>query len=120
MWYLMRNGEVWFRSFTKSQKIVNLARNPRLTVLVETGLAYSELRGVMIKGTAELSDDPALVLQLYSELASKYPMVDDQPRELAADELEAMFGRAATKNTAVRVIADKVISWDHTKIGGGY
>ena len=50
MWFVVDDGKVVFRSFTKSQKIVNLQRDQRLTVLVETGDTYETLRGVMITG----------------------------------------------------------------------
>ena len=52
MWFVLDDGKIVFRSFTKSQKIVNLHRDPRLTVLVETGDTYETLRGVMITGSA--------------------------------------------------------------------
>lgn len=120
MWFVMDDGRVVFRSFTKSQKIVNLRRNPRLTVLVETGHAYAELRGVMIMGNATLVDDPDYVLHIYGELAARYPMLGDEPTKLDPDALEAAFGRYATKNTAVVVEPTKVTSWDHTKLGGSY
>ena len=99
---------------------MNLQRNPKLTVLVETGLSYSELQGVMIKGTAQLITDREVVLEMYGGLAQRYPMVGDREATLTTEELEAAFGRAAEKNTAVRVVTERVISWDHTKIGGGY
>ena len=120
MWYVMDEGKVVFRSFTKSQKIVNLARNPKMTVLVETGDDYSQLQGVMIKGTAQLVTDPAYVLSVYGGLAAKYPMINDTPVELDAEALEAAFGRFASKNTAVVVVPNKIITWDHTKLGGTY
>ena len=120
LWYVMDNDKVVFRSFTKSQKIVNLQRNPKLTVLVETGDDYSQLRGVMIKATARLVTDPDYVLSIYGGLAAKYPMISDAPVALDADALEAAFGRFASKNTAVVVEPDKVVTWDHTKLGGAY
>ncbi len=120
MWYVMDGSEVVFRSFTKSQKIVNLSRNPNLTVLVETGNEYSQLQGVMIKGTARLVSDPDYVLSIYGSLAAKYPMINDTPMELDAPALEAAFGRFAAKNTAVVVEPAKIVTWDHTKLGGGY
>lgn len=121
MWYYLDDGKVAFRSFTKSQKIVNLRRDPRITVLAEDGTAYSKLRGLMIQGRAELSRDPDVVLSLYRELAAQYPMVDDQPLPDLTDEAAtAAFGRFADKNTAVRVIPEHIVSWDHRKIGGGY
>ncbi len=120
MWFVVEDGKVAFRSFTKSQKIVNLGRDPKLTVLAETGLAYSELQGVMIKGEAELITDRDRVLAMYGALAARYPMVGDAPVELPPDALEAAFGRYADKNTAVVVHPVDVISWDHTKLDGGY
>ena len=120
MWFVVEGDTIVFRSFTRSQKIVNLRRDPRLTVLAEDGDAYAELRGVMIKGGARLIDDPSYVLNLYGRLAAKYALIGDAPTQLSVEELEAAFGRAATKNTAVIVEPLKVASWDHRKIGGGY
>ena len=82
MWYVVDEGKVVFRSFTASQKIRNLRRDPRLSVLVEEGEAYAELRGVMIQGTARLVDDPDYVLAVYGSLAAKYAMVGGAPRTL--------------------------------------
>jgi PPOX class probable F420-dependent enzyme len=120
MWYIVEDGRIVFRSFSKSQKIINLRRRPRLTVLVERGTTYSDLQGVMIKGTALLDDDPARVLQLYGAMAAKYAMVGDEPVQLSREALEATFARHAAKNTAVTVQPEQVISWDHTKLGGTY
>lgn len=120
MWYIMEDDKVVFRSFTKSQKIVNLQRDSRVTVLLETGEKYDELRGVMIQGRARLIDDPAYTLGIYSRLAAKYAMVGDSPVALEGDALEAAFGRFAPKNTSVVVEPERVVTWDHTKLGGGY
>jgi len=120
MWFVLDDGRIVFRSFTKSQKIVNLMRDPRLTVLVETGDAYTELRGVMIKGTATLVTDPAYVLDIYGRLAARYPMVGSDPVDLTPTELERAFGTHAPKNTAVIVEPDTITSWDHTKLDGAY
>jgi PPOX class probable F420-dependent enzyme len=120
MWFVVENGSVVFRSFSKSQKIVNLRRDPRLTVLLESGLDYAELRGVMIKAEARLIDDRAYVLDLYGRLAARYPMLDGRPAELDADALEAALGRFADKNTAVVVEPRSIVTWDHSKLGGAY
>ncbi len=120
MWFVMVDGKIVFRSFTKSQKIVNLNRDPRLSVLVETGYAYTELQGVMIRGTARLVTDPEYVLEIYRGLAARYPMTGDTPVELDDEALEATFGRFAPKNTAVIVQPLKISSWDHTNLGGAY
>lgn len=120
MWFTMENDKIVFRSFTKSQKIVNLVRDPRLSVLVEAGDSYSQLRGVMIQGTATLVTDPDYVLKIYGELTARYPMLGDEPIEMDAQSIEAAFGRFASKNTAVIVEPIRTTSWDHTKLAGTY
>ena len=120
MWYYMDEGKVAFRSFTKSQKIVNLERNPKITVLLEVGKTYEELRGIMIKGTARLITDPGKVLAMYGELSKRYAFVGTEPVPLEGEALEATFGRFASKNTGVIVEPEKIVSWDHPKLSGAY
>ena len=120
MWYVMENGKVVFRSFTKSQKIVNLARDDRITVLLEEGELYPELRGVMIRGRARLIADPDYVLAVYGQMTGKYAFAGTEPVRLEGEALEQAFGRFASKNTAVVVDPVRVISWDHRKLGAAY
>ncbi len=89
-------------------------------MLVESGSTYAELRGVMIKGRARLVTDRDVVLRIYGKIATRYPMDGVAPQQLDGDALEAAFGRYADKNTAVIVEPERVISWDHTKLGGVY
>ena len=51
LWYTVRDGDLWAWTFAKSQKIKNLERDPRCTVLIEAGEEYQELRGVQITST---------------------------------------------------------------------
>ncbi|MEX1288265.1 MAG: PPOX class F420-dependent oxidoreductase, partial [Acidimicrobiia bacterium] len=120
MWFVVEDGRIVFRSFTKSQKIVNLRRDPRLSVLVEDGEDYAELRGVMVKGTARLVEDRDEVLRLYGKVSVRYTMPDVDADDLDPAALEAMFGRFADKNTVVVVEPTQVVSWDHRKLGGSY
>ena len=57
LWFVAREGEVWIWTYAKSQKVRNLERDARATVLVETGHEYGELRGAMIEAEAELHRD---------------------------------------------------------------
>ena len=57
LWYVMRDGEPWIYTYAKSQKVKNLERDPRATLLVEDGQEYQELRGVMMKANATVHDD---------------------------------------------------------------
>jgi nitroimidazol reductase NimA-like FMN-containing flavoprotein (pyridoxamine 5'-phosphate oxidase superfamily) len=121
MWFVVEDGKVVFRSFSKSQKILNLRRNPKLTVLAEEGKGYSELRGAMIKGDATLIDDAAYCLDLYVTLAGRYPFfAGAEPGTTPEDEVREFFSGHAAKNTAVVVEPIEVVSWDHRKLSGGY
>lgn len=120
LWYAMEGAKIVFRSFTKSQKIVNLRRDPRLTVLVEAGQAYADLRGVMINGEAELIENRDYILELYARMSERYPLFGPTVSEVSREQIAAAFGRYADKNTAVVVHPLKVVSWDHRKLGGDY
>ena len=52
LWFDVVDGDLVFETFTKSQKIKNLERDPRISCLLEDGLVYEELRGIQINGTA--------------------------------------------------------------------
>ena len=52
LWYVPRDGEIWIYTYAKSQKVRNLERDPRATLLVETGHEYGELRGIEIEAVA--------------------------------------------------------------------
>jgi PPOX class probable F420-dependent enzyme len=113
MWYAMRDGEIAFWTYAKSQKVVNLRRDPRLTVLVATGEVYEQLKGVSISGRAELVDDPAEVLRYGEAVYKRYwgPM-----NETVRDGVRAM----GAKRVVIVVKPEKVVSWDHSKLGGAY
>ena len=110
LWFALVDGAIVFETYTKSQKIKNLERDARITVLAEDGEVYEELRGVMIKGTARLVSDPAEVHPLALAVLTR-----NQP-ELPREVLEQAADHMATKRTAVVVEPTKKISWDHTKL----
>jgi PPOX class probable F420-dependent enzyme len=114
MWYAVLDGEPAFWTYAKSQKIVNLRRDPRLTVLVATGERYEELRGVSIAGRAELVDDRHAVQRYGETVYQRYwgPIDDDAVRE----GVRAM----GAKRVVVVVKPEKIVSWDHSKLGGVY
>jgi PPOX class probable F420-dependent enzyme len=113
MWYVLIDGEVAFWTYAKSQKAVNLRRDPRLACLVEAGELYNELRGVQIKGYAVISDDRAVVQRVGEEIWKRYV----GPLDESARQAVSIQG---AKRVAVFVKPSEVISWDHRKLGGTY
>jgi len=116
MWFVVRAGEIWVWTYAKSQKVKNLERDARATLLVETGVEYTELRGVQIEAEAELIRDPERVLAFAKELTLRYSEGIDSIEGDAAAALEAQ----APKRVAIRFRALRRASWDHRKLGGTY
>src|SRR5690348_3210616 len=116
LWYVPRDGEIWIYTYAKSQKVKNLERDPRATLLVETGTEYTELRGIQIEAEAELVRDTPTVAEFGKELAVRYAEGIDSIEGDAATALEAQ----AAKRVAIRFIAKRTATWDHRKLGGTY
>lgn len=113
MWYAMRDGEIAFWTYGKSQKILNLRRDPRLSVLVATGDVYEQLKGVSIQGQAEIVEDPDDVLRYGEAVYERYwGPLNDTVRE----GVRAM----GAKRVVIVVKPEKILSWDHSKLGGAY
>lgn len=115
LWFVLDDGWVVFRSFTKSQRIVNLRRDPRVTALAESGATYEELKGVMIQGVAHLDSAPDAVIEVNRRVMEKMA-----GHPVDGETAQALFGRHAGKNTVVRIEPVKVASWDHSRLEGMY
>ena len=116
MWYVPRDGELWVWTYARSQKVRNLERDPRATLLVETGHAYTELRGVMIEAEAEIQRDPEVVFGFGKDLTVRYSEGIESVEAVAAEAMRAQ----ASKRVAIRFVAKRTASWDHGKLGGAY
>jgi PPOX class probable F420-dependent enzyme len=114
MWYVMDKGQICFTTFRKSQKILNLKRDPKMSVMLEAGKKYAELRGLVLEGEAVIEDDLMNTVHIMALIASKYngiPVPTDTP-----DAAKAV----ASKRVVVRLNPTRLISWDHRKLGGTY
>jgi PPOX class probable F420-dependent enzyme len=112
MFYAVEDdGSIVMSTYRKSQKIRNLRRDPRCSLLVEDGAKYFELRGVVIYGIAELIDDTDVVMAILAAVASRQGEPVDN-----SDEALAGRRRIAEKRTGIRVRPERVVSWDHRKL----
>ena len=114
LWFAVVDQRIVFETYTRSQKILNLQRNPNVTILLEDGIVYEKLRGVMIKGKAVLESKPENV-----EKYAKAVMIRNQP-EIGEEILSEAAKQMSLKRTAVIIEPREIISWDHTKLGGTY
>ncbi|MFT3900512.1 MAG: PPOX class F420-dependent oxidoreductase [Gordonia sp. (in: high G+C Gram-positive bacteria)] len=110
MWYGVIDGDLWIETKLKSQKAVNLGRNPRCSLMIEDGLTYDQLRGVAIEGTAEIFDDEANILACGISVWERY----NGPY---TEEMRPFVDQMMNKRVAIRIKADRTRSWDHRKLG---
>lgn len=110
MWYGVVDGEIWVETKAKSQKAVNLRRDPRVSFLIEDGMTYDTLRGVSFEGVAEIVEDPDTIFTVGVSVWERYngPYTDD---------LRPAVDMMMNKRVAVRIVADRTRSWDHGKLG---
>lgn len=110
MWYAVIDGVIWFETKAKSQKAVNLRRDNRITVLIESGHTYDALKGVSFEGTAEIVEDADALWEVGVSVWERYTGP-------YTEELRPFVEVMLNKRVAVRVDVQRTRSWDHAKLG---
>lgn len=110
MWYAVVDGEIWLETKVKSQKAVNLLRDPRVTFLIEDGMTYDTLRGVSFEGIAEVVDDPDTIFKVGVSVWERYTGP-------YTEEMKPGVDMMMNKRVAVRLVPHRTRSWDHRKLG---
>ncbi|MDX8029340.1 pyridoxamine 5'-phosphate oxidase family protein [Lentzea sp. BCCO 10_0856] len=110
MWFAVLDGDIVFCTDRKSQKILNLQRDPRCSVLVEAGETYDQLRGVHMEGVTEFTELGPVVDAV---VARNFGEVGDD--DTARDALR----KAMSRRVAVIFRPTRTASWDHRKTMSG-
>lgn len=117
MWYAIEpDGTIAMTTFRKSQKVKNLLRDPRCSLLLEEGATYDRLKGVFLRGRCEVVDEEERTLRTLGAVGARMAGAIEAP---PAEALEAMRGQAR-KRVTLLFRAEKTRSWDHSKLGGAY
>jgi PPOX class probable F420-dependent enzyme len=111
MWYVYWNGRLYFNTYGTSQKGLNMARDPRVSCMVEVGKQYSQLRGVVIQGRVVQVSDAREFEAVSLALIRRYPM----PDATATPEQMLEHVKRTTRRLLYRVEPEHVYSWDHSK-----
>jgi PPOX class probable F420-dependent enzyme len=114
MWYVNDpDGTIFMTTFAKSQKTKNLERDPRVTLLIESGRSYPELKGLMITATVTIVRDVERVIDMLERVNVKYNGLSPSP------ELREALRGQASKRVLLEFTTLKTSSWDHAKLGAG-
>jgi PPOX class probable F420-dependent enzyme len=115
MWYGFLDDQVAFWTFGKSQKVLNLRRDPRITAMVESGTSYDELKGVELVGVGRIVEDVDQIMAIALSVAERYI----GPAGTTGDA-RTFLEAQARKRVGVVVDVERIASWDHTKLAGAY
>ncbi len=118
MWFVLEpDGAIRMTTYVRSQKVKNLRRDPRVSLLVESGEEYEELKGVLFYGNAEVIEDVEQVIDTLLAAAGTEAQGGDAEQQRAIRE---GMRKNASKRVLIRVKPERVVSWDHSKLGGVY
>jgi nitroimidazol reductase NimA-like FMN-containing flavoprotein (pyridoxamine 5'-phosphate oxidase superfamily) len=109
MTFGVRDGVYYMTSYAKAQKVLNIQRNPKVALMIEAGGAYSELRGVMVRGDCEIAAGEDAVREAWAVISGE----GGTARRRETND-------SASKRVALKVTPHKIASWDHSKLGGRY
>jgi len=110
LWFVWDTEALWLNSIVKSQRWTDIMRNPDVSVVVDGGQDYGELRG--------------------AELLGRLEQVGEVPRTATPDpQLETpellfarKYGGTSTfqpdgRHAWLRLAPEKIVSWDFRKMG---
>jgi PPOX class probable F420-dependent enzyme len=111
MWYVVKDGDLLMTTYGKSQKALNIKRDPRASVLAESGDQYDQLKGLMLRGRAEVIEgDVDLTADVLRMVGAKMSGVSISP-----GQNEVLLAQAR-KRVVIRFSPEKTASWDHAKM----
>ena len=117
MWFYYDDAGVFYcTTFRKSQKVLNFRRDPRASLLVESGEEYAELKSVLAYAECEVIDD-------FDTVCDTLVKVNTKGREVNDAEVEQLLGavsKTAEKRVVLKFTPSEIVSWDHAKLGGRY
>lgn len=108
LWYVWEGGRIWLYSVVKSQRWVDISRNPRCSVVIDDGDAYATLRGVELSGVAEVVGEVPRIGEPHPKLAA----IEDRFWRKYGSGTFRFDGRHAW----LKLRPDHEVSWDFRKI----
>jgi len=109
LWFVWDGTSLWLNSIVRSQRWVDLERDPRVSVVVDDGIEFGELRGVELIGRVEQVGEVPRTGEPVPEL--------EVPEQLKADKYSGGQVVHDGRHALLRLTPEKIISWDFRKMG---
>ncbi len=117
MWFAPGDdGTIRCTTFSKSQKVLNWRRDPKATLLVESGVEYAELKSVVIYASCAIIDELDAVKDTLVAINSRGRDLDDDAKAKLRDAISG----TASKRVVLKFTPERYVTWDHAKLGGRY
>jgi len=118
MWFFLdAECRFWCTTFRKSQKVLNLRRDPTATLLLEDGVRYRELKGIVVYAETRIIEDAEQVAEIMVRVG-RHGAEAPTPQEMPS--LRTRMLDMAAKRVALCFTPRRWISWDHAKLEGRY
>jgi hypothetical protein len=108
LWFAWDGKALWVTSLVKSQRWTDIEREPRVSVLVDAGHDFGELRGVEITGTAQCVGEVPRVGEPNDDLVV--------PEQIFGEKYAGGTFRHDGRHSWLRIVPEKIVSWDFRKM----
>lgn len=110
LWYVWDGRALWLNSIVKSQRWTDVTRDGRVSVMIDAGHAYNELRGAELIGRIEpVGEAP--------RTAAPDPQLAGAEQRFAEKYSGSSTFQPDGRHAWLRLVPDKIVSWDFRKLG---
>lgn len=109
LWFAWDGADLWLTSVVRSQRWTDLQRDNRVSVVVDAGHDFTELRGVEIRGIAEAVGEVPRTGEPVAAL--------EMPERIYADKYAGGQIHHDGRHAWLRITPEKIVSWDFRKMG---
>jgi hypothetical protein len=110
LWFVWDGTSLWLTSIVQSQRWTDLGRDNRVAVVIDAGTEFTELRGVEIRGVANVVGEVPRAGEPNPEL--------DTPERLFADKYAGGRVHHDGRHAWLKISPEKIVSWDFRKLFG--
>jgi hypothetical protein len=108
LWFVWDGTDLWLNSTFRSQRWRDVERDPRVSVVVDAGVEFTELRGVELSGAVRIASEVPRTAEPRADLAG--------PEQLYAEKYAGSPDFVPDGRHAwLRLRPAKLVSWDFRK-----